>query len=86
MEKTIQKEYRAKLNEMFEIWNTIAEPKLNIQVWEKEEGYFDITVNGKDFASNLFENEIENNLEYLSSYINGCIDIKNGKDLFGIFS
>lgn len=61
-------------------------PKLNIQVWEKEEGYFDITVNGKDFASNLFENEIENNLEYLSSYINGCIDIKNGKDLFGIFS
>ena len=40
-------------------------PKLNIQVWEKEEGYFDITVNGKDFASNLFENEIENNLEYL---------------------
>ena len=60
-------------------------PKLNIQVWEKEEGYFDITVNGKDFASNLFENEIENNLEYLSSYINGCIDIKNGKDLFGIF-
>lgn len=61
-------------------------PKLNIQVWENEEGYFDITVNGKDFASNLFENEIENNLEYLSSYINGCIDIKNGKDLFGIFS
>ena len=61
-------------------------PKVNIQVWEKEEGYFDITVNGKDFASNLFENEIENNLEYLSSYINGCIDIKNGKDLFGIFS
>lgn len=61
-------------------------PKLNIQVWENEEGYFDITVNGEDFASNLFENEIENNLEYLSSYINGCIDIKNGKDLFGIFS
>lgn len=61
-------------------------PKLNIQVWEKEEGYFDITVNGKDFASNLFEDEIENNLEYLSSYISGCIDIKNGKDLFGIFS
>ena len=61
-------------------------PKVNIQVWEKEEGYFDITVNGKDFAGNLFENEIENNLEYLSSYINGCIDIKNGKDLFGIFS
>ena len=25
MEKTMQKEYRAKLNEMFEIWNTIAE-------------------------------------------------------------
>ena len=61
-------------------------PKLNIQVWEKEEGYFDITVNGKDFAGNLFENEIENTLEYLSSYINGCIDIKKGKDLFGIFS
>ena len=25
MEKTMQKEYRTKLNEMLEIWNTIAE-------------------------------------------------------------
>ena len=60
-------------------------PKANIQIWEEEDGCFDITLNGKDFAGNLFENEVEDNLEYLFSYINGCVDTKNGEDLFEMF-
>lgn len=60
-------------------------PKANIQIWEEEDGYFSITLNGKDFATNLFENEVEDNLEYLFSYINGCVDTKNGEDLFEMF-
>ena len=61
-----------------------TEPKVKIQVWQDED-YFFITLNGKEFANTLFEDEVEEYLEHLFSYINGCVDIKNGEDLFNLF-
>lgn len=41
MEKTMQKDYRTKLNEMFEIWNTIAEDDKPITIAELYESMTD---------------------------------------------
>ena len=41
MEKTMQKDYRTKLNEMFEIWNTIAEDDKTLCLCELYESMTD---------------------------------------------